>query len=86
MTSVINCKTCNPTTFSHERRIRLFPVCAQSHIKPESPIAIAKIKVNPLLKATLQKNEIVEATDEWREQPREQLIQNHDSSDSTSSP
>jgi antitoxin ParD1/3/4 len=38
---------------------------------------LAKIKVNGLLKATLEKNETVEATDEWWEKQREHLIQKH---------
>jgi antitoxin ParD1/3/4 len=35
----------------------------------------AKIKVNGLLKATLEKNGTVEATDEWWEEQRERLVQ-----------
>ncbi len=37
----------------------------------------AKIKVNRLLKDTLQKNETIEATDEWWEQQRELLAKKH---------
>jgi antitoxin ParD1/3/4 len=37
----------------------------------------AKVKVNSLLKATIEKNETVEATDEWWEKQREHLIQKH---------
>jgi hypothetical protein len=47
------------------------------YIKLESPITIAKIKVNRLLRATLQENETIEATDEWWEQQREKLVQKH---------
>jgi antitoxin ParD1/3/4 len=36
----------------------------------------AKQKVNTLLKSTLQKNQTVEATDEWWQQQRQQLIDN----------
>jgi antitoxin ParD1/3/4 len=35
----------------------------------------AKLKVNSLLRSTLQQNKTVEATDEWWEQQREQLKQ-----------
>jgi Arc/MetJ-type ribon-helix-helix transcriptional regulator len=35
----------------------------------------AKLKVNPLLRSTLQQNKTVEATDEWWEQQRAQLQQ-----------
>jgi antitoxin ParD1/3/4 len=34
----------------------------------------AKLKVNALLKSTLGKNQTVEATDEWWQQQRQQLI------------
>jgi antitoxin ParD1/3/4 len=37
----------------------------------------AKVKINSLLKATIEKNETVEATDEWWERQREHLIQKH---------
>jgi antitoxin ParD1/3/4 len=37
----------------------------------------AKVKVNSLLKATIEKNETVEATDEWWEKQREHLVQKH---------
>ena len=36
----------------------------------------AKRKVNALLKSTLGKNQTVEATDEWWQQQRQQLINN----------
>jgi antitoxin ParD1/3/4 len=36
----------------------------------------AKQKINALLKSTLQKNQTVEATDEWWQQQRQQLIDN----------
>jgi antitoxin ParD1/3/4 len=38
---------------------------------------LAKIKVNGLLKATLEKNETVEATDEWWGKLQGQLAQRH---------
>jgi hypothetical protein len=40
--------------------------------------SIAKAEINRLLKATLQKNKsTIEATDEWWEQQREQLIKKY---------
>jgi antitoxin ParD1/3/4 len=36
----------------------------------------AKLKVNALLKSTLQKNQTVEATDEWWQQQRQYLTDN----------
>jgi hypothetical protein len=48
------------------------------YIKSGQSIAIAKAEINRLLKATLQKNEpTIEATDEWWEQQREQLIKKY---------
>ena len=35
----------------------------------------AKQKVNAMLRSTIQKNKTIEATDEWWEKQREQLIQ-----------
>jgi TusA-related sulfurtransferase len=43
----------------------------------ETASTIAKAKINRLLKITLPKNATIEATDEWWEQQRQQLIHKH---------